>query len=57
MRNMEAGIMDNGIYSDTIEGTPQGNGASPMLANIFLHYVLDNWFDVVFSIQMMLSGL
>lgn len=44
---LEAGIMDNGIYSDTIEGTPQGNGASPMLANIFLHYVLDNWFDVV----------
>ena len=44
---LEAGIMDNGIYSDTTEGTPQGNGASPMLANIFLHYVLDNWFDVV----------
>ena len=44
---LEAGVMDNGIYSDTIEGTPQGNGASPMLANIFLHYVLDNWFDVV----------
>ena len=44
---LEAGIMDDGIYSDTIEGTPQGNGASPMLANIFLHYVLDNWFDVV----------
>lgn len=44
---LEAGIMDNGIYSDTIEGTPQGNGASPMLANIFLHYILDNWFDVV----------
>lgn len=44
---LEAGIMDNGIYSDTIEGTPQGNGASPMLANIFLHYVLDNWFDAV----------
>ncbi len=44
---LEAGIIDNGIYSDTIEGTPQGNGASPMLANIFLHYVLDNWFDAV----------
>lgn len=26
---------------------PQGNGAIPMLANIFLHYVLDNCFDVV----------
>ena len=44
---LEAGIMDNGIYNDTIEGAPQGNGASPMLANIFLHYVLDNWFEAV----------
>ncbi len=34
-------------YSATEEGTPQGNGASPMLANIYLHYVLDNWFDVI----------
>ncbi len=44
---LKAGIIDRGIYSDTEEGTPQGNGASPMLANIFLHYVLDNWFDVI----------
>lgn len=44
---LEAGIMDNGKYLDTEVGTPQGNGASPVLANIFLHYVLDNWFDVI----------
>ena len=44
---LEAGIIDSGIYSDTKEETPQGNGASPMLANIFLHHVLGNWFDVI----------
>ena len=27
----------------TLEGTPQGSGISPLLANIFLHYVLDLW--------------
>ena len=48
---LEAGVMDRGIYSETIEGTPQGNGASPALANVFLHYVLDNWFDVVMRRQ------
>ena len=44
---LNAGIVEKEIYQDTIEGTPQGNGASPVLANIFLHYILDNWFDVV----------
>ena len=32
-------------------GTPQGNGASPILANIYLHYVLDSWFNVVVKRQ------
>lgn len=31
--------------------TPQGNGASPILANIYLYYVLDNWFDVIVKRQ------
>lgn len=44
---LNAGIMENGKYLNSEKGTPQGNGASPLLANIYLHYVLDNWFDVM----------
>ena len=48
---LNAGIMENGKYLDSETGTPQGNGASPILANIYLHYVLDNWFDVIVQRQ------
>jgi group II intron reverse transcriptase/maturase len=44
---LKTGIMENGKYLDSEKGNPQGNGASPVLANIYLHYVLDNWFNVV----------
>lgn len=44
---LKAGIMENGKYLDS----EQGNGASPVLANIYLHYVLDNWFDVIVKRQ------
>ncbi|NSB17011.1 group II intron reverse transcriptase/maturase [Clostridium beijerinckii] len=44
---LKAGIMEDGKYIDSEKGTPQGNGASPVLANVYLHYVLDNWFDVM----------
>lgn len=43
----EAGIMEDGKYFEKERGTPQGNGASPVLANIYLHYILDKWFEVV----------
>lgn len=46
-RFLKAGVMENGKYLDSESGSPQGNGASPVLANVFLHYVLDNWFDVM----------
>lgn len=40
---LEAGVLENGVRSETVEGTPQGAGISPILANLFLHYVLDLW--------------
>lgn len=43
---LKAGIMEDGNFLESEQGTPQGNGASPVLANIYLHYVLDYWFDV-----------
>ncbi len=37
---LKAGIMENGKYLDSERGTPQGNEASPVLANIYLdHYI------------------
>jgi len=48
---LEAGVMEDGKYLESERGTPQGNGASPILANIYLHYVLDNWFNVVVKRQ------
>jgi group II intron reverse transcriptase/maturase len=44
-RWLKAGVLDglDLTYSDT--GTPQGGVISPLLANIFLHYVLDEWFE------------
>ena len=38
-----AGVIENGIWSDTTEGAPQGASASPLLANVYLHYVFDRW--------------
>ena len=43
-RFLKAGYMESGLLVRTGEGTPQGGNLSPMLANIFLHYVLDLWF-------------
>jgi RNA-directed DNA polymerase len=40
---LEAGILESGEKYETTKGTPQGAGISPLLANIFLHYVLDLW--------------
>lgn len=40
---LRAGVLDGKAWSESVEGTPQGAGISPLLANIFLHYVLDLW--------------
>jgi RNA-directed DNA polymerase len=41
---LKAGVLDNGQLSYPESGTPQGGVISPCLANVFLHYVLDEWF-------------
>lgn len=40
---LRAGVIEDGKWSETPEGTPQGGSASPLLANVYLHYVLDWW--------------
>jgi group II intron reverse transcriptase/maturase len=44
-RFLKAGYVDDGLLVRSESGTPQGSILSPMLANIFLHYVLDIWFN------------
>lgn len=45
-RFLKAGILENGEYTKGEIGTPQGSILSPMLANIYMHYVLIKWFNV-----------
>ncbi|WP_255717882.1 reverse transcriptase domain-containing protein [Wolbachia endosymbiont of Drosophila innubila] len=48
-RFLKAGIVEVGCYKATDQGTPQGGIVSPVLANIYLHYVLDLWFEKKFK--------
>ena len=44
-RFLKSGVMEDGKLEATDVGTPQGGNLSPVLSNIFLHYVLDLWFE------------
>jgi len=45
VRFLKAGIIEDMQYYESDKGTPQGGLISPVLANVYLHYVLDMWFD------------
>ena len=41
---LKAGVMEDGTWTQPSAGSPQGGVISPLLANVYLHYVLDEWF-------------
>jgi RNA-directed DNA polymerase len=45
IRMLKSGIMEDGLVHASERGTPQGSIVSPLLSNIYLHYVLDLWFS------------
>ncbi len=51
---LKAGVLEEGVLQRTGKGTPQGGVVSPLIANTFLHHVLDQWF--VETVQPRLRG-
>jgi group II intron reverse transcriptase/maturase len=50
-RFLKAGVMEGAERQDSEKGTPQGGLISPILANVYLHYVLDLWVEKVLKKQ------
>ena len=44
-RILKSGVMEDGLVRASEEGTPQGGNLSSLLSNVYLHYVLDLWFE------------
>jgi hypothetical protein len=42
---LKAGVLEDGLLCHAAEGSPQGGVISLRLSNIFLHHVLDEWFE------------
>lgn len=47
-RFLIAGVTEEGVFTASEEGTPQGGVISPLLANMYLHYALDLWYERAF---------
>ena len=45
-RFLKAGMTEAGVFEETERGVPQGGLCSPVMANVYLHYVIDMWFEV-----------
>jgi len=43
---LKAGVSEDGQWSETDKGTPQGSVASPLIANVYMHYLFDLWAEV-----------
>ena len=50
-RMLKGGVMEDGLTKPSEDGTPQGGSLSPVLSNVYLHYVLDLWFEKRFRKQ------
>ena len=51
-RWLKAGVMEDGAVHPSDEGTPQGGSISVLLSNLYLHYVLDLWFERIVKVRL-----